>query len=158
MAEYNQGFFKPRNPKKYKGNPARIVYRSSWEVHFMNELDRNPDILEWGSEELAIRYFDPVSGRTRRYFPDFIIKKKTKEKKIVKQIIEIKPLHQCFPPKKSAKGSSRSYLNQMAEYAKNMAKWTAAKQYCNEHNMEFIVISRNQSEHLIILTEKEIGF
>jgi len=56
MAEskYHQGRFNPRNPEKYKGDFRNIIYRSSWEVEFMRYCDRNPNILEWGSEEFFI--------------------------------------------------------------------------------------------------------
>lgn len=122
----------------------------------MDELDKNSSILEWGSEEIVVRYLDPVSGKIRRYFPDFTIKKRTNQKKIVKQMIEIKPLHQCFPPKRGKK--TRSYLNQCATYATNMAKWKAAKAYCEAHDMEFIIVTRNNNDQLMMLTEKEVGF
>ena len=34
MANY-KGFFKPKNPQKYNGNPTNIIYRSGWELKFM---------------------------------------------------------------------------------------------------------------------------
>jgi hypothetical protein len=39
-----QGMYQPRNPKKYKGDPSKIVFRSSWERLFMEWLDLNPDV------------------------------------------------------------------------------------------------------------------
>ena len=74
--KYHQGKFHPRNPQKYKGDYNNIVYRSSWEVHFMRYCDRNDNIIEWGSEEIFIPYFDPTTKKLRRYFPDFIMKVK----------------------------------------------------------------------------------
>ena len=49
-----KGRYTPENPKKYIGDPSKIVYRSSWERRFMIYCDRNPLILSWASEELAI--------------------------------------------------------------------------------------------------------
>ena len=68
------GLYKPIHPRKYRGNPTRIVYRSLWERKFMVYCDSHDHIIEWGSEEFSIPYRDPVSGRRRRYFPDFYIK------------------------------------------------------------------------------------
>ena len=67
------GRYRPTNPRKYKGDPRNIVYRSLWERKFMVYCDSHDHIIEWGSEEFAIPYRDPVSGRRRRYFPDFYI-------------------------------------------------------------------------------------
>ena len=51
------GRFVPTNPKKYKGNYTTIYYRSLWERKFMVYCDKNPNILQWGSEEIYIPYF-----------------------------------------------------------------------------------------------------
>ena len=53
------GYFKPKNPTKYRGNPTNIVYRSLWERKFMVFCDNNPSILQWGSEEIIIPYRAP---------------------------------------------------------------------------------------------------
>ena len=64
------GRFVPTNPKKYKGNYTTIYYRSLWERKFMVYCDKNPNILQWGSEEIYIPYFLPTDGKIHRYFPD----------------------------------------------------------------------------------------
>ena len=79
------GIYKPINPKKYRGNPTRVIYRSLWERKFMVFCDNNPSILEWGSEEVIIPYRAP-DGKVRRYFPDFYIKVREKTGKITKYI------------------------------------------------------------------------
>ena len=83
------GRYVPTNPKKYKGNPTTIYYRSLWERKFMVYCDKNPRILEWGSEEIIIPYLLPTDGRVHRYFPDFYIKVKRADNKIRKMIIEV---------------------------------------------------------------------
>ena len=67
-----KGKFRPTNRKKYKGDPANIIYRSLWERKFMVYCDSNSSIKEWGSEEIVIPYISPVDGRRHRYFPDFL--------------------------------------------------------------------------------------
>ena len=71
-----KGYYRPKNPKKYKGDYKNIFFRSSWEEKFMKYCDTKQYILEWGSEEYVIPYRDPTSGKVRRYFPDFYIKVK----------------------------------------------------------------------------------
>ena len=102
MAKSYRGLFRPNNPKKYVGNTKQIVYRSLLERRFMRYCDLNEDILYWASEELPVRYYNPLDKKYHRYFPDFIVKT-SKDKKY---IIEIKPYKRCFkpkPPKKKTK-------------------------------------------------------
>ena len=69
-----KGIYRPTNPKKYAGDPSKIVYRSNWERKFMVYCDRNEDITYWASEELAIPYVNPIDRKKHRYYPDFMIK------------------------------------------------------------------------------------
>ena len=85
-----KGWFKPQNPKKYKGDPNNIVYRSSWELRVMKWLDEHPNILWWASEELPIRYVSPVDNKIHRYFPDFIARVKENGKETT-MVLEVKP-------------------------------------------------------------------
>jgi len=107
--------------------------------------DKNENILEWASEELAVPYRSPIDNRVHRYFPDFYIKVKESNGTIKKKIIEIKPQKQCIEPKVK-KITSKGYIFEVVEYAKNKAKWNAAKEWCLDHGYEFQV-----------LTEKELG-
>ena len=95
MAKSYKGLYKPTNPKKYVGNPNQIVYRSLLERRFMRYCDLNPDIEYWASEELPIRYYNPLDKKYHRYFPDFIIKTIKNDK----FVIEIKPSRQTAKPK-----------------------------------------------------------
>ncbi len=51
-----KGKYRPSYTEKYKGNPMNILYRSLWERKFMVYCDKNRNILEWWSEEIAIPY------------------------------------------------------------------------------------------------------
>ena len=42
-----KGRYIPTNPKKYKGDPQNIIYRSLWERKFMVYCDTSKAILEW---------------------------------------------------------------------------------------------------------------
>ena len=136
-----KGIYRPTNPKKYAGDPNRIVYRSNWERKFMLYCDRNDDIIYWASEELSIPYVNPIDRKVHRYFPDFIIKTKNGKR----FMIEIKPSIQTKKPTPKIK-KSKAFMRESLEYIKNMAKWQAADVYCNDNGLEFK-----------IFTEKELG-
>ena len=140
-----KGRYQPTNPLKYKGNFRNIIYRSLWERKFMKYCDRNPNILEWGSEEFCLPYKSPLDNKVHRYFPDFYIKVRESTGKIKKMIIEVKPKRQCMEPKPQKK-KTRTYIYEVREYAKNQAKWKAATEYCLDRGLEFK-----------ILTETELG-
>lgn len=139
------GKFQPSYPRKYKGDPTNIIYRSLWERRFMVYCDLNENILEWGSEEIALPYRSPIDNRIHRYFPDFYIKVKESSGKIKKYIIEIKPKKQTIEPQVK-KRKTKSYIYEVYEYAKNQAKWKAAEEFCKDRLWEFKV-----------LTEEDLG-
>lgn len=140
---YKQGWFRPLNPAKYKGNPTEIVYRSSWELKIMSDFDRNPDILQWSSEEVVIPYRSPISGRYHRYFIDFWIKKKDKNGKISEALIEVKPYSQTVEPRPQ-KQRTPAYIKKVEDWAKNSAKWKAARSLCEEKGWEFHIITEKE--------------
>lgn len=138
------GKFKPKNYKKYKGDPTKIFYRSLLERRFMVWCDNNEKVIEWGSEELIIPYKSPVDKRVHRYFPDFYIKYVNKEGQVMREIIEVKPHKQLFPPKQPKRKTKR-FISEVSTYIINQAKFSAAREFCEDRKLKFR-----------ILTEKEI--
>ena len=138
-----RGKYFPSNTKKYKGDPSNIIYRSLWERKFMVYCDRNEKIVEWGSEEFFIPYRSPLDGKIHRYFPDFYVKVKTKQNTIKKWVVEVKPKAQTRPPR-TPKRKTKKYITEVRNYAINDAKWKNAIEYCNDRNMEFIIITEDE--------------
>ena len=138
-----KGRYRPSNPKKYKGNPSNIVYRSLWERKFMVYCDNHAKILEWGSEEIALPYRSPIDNKVHRYFPDFYIKVRESNGKIKRYIIEIKPKKQTMEPKVK-KRKTKGYIYEVYEYAKNQAKWKAAEEFCKDRMWEFKVLTEDE--------------
>ena len=138
-----KGRYQPSYPRKYKGNPSNIIYRSLWEQKFMVYCDLNENILEWGSEEFYIPYRSPVDNRVHRYFPDFLIKVKENNGSIKTYVIEVKPKKQTRPPKQRKK-VTQSYLYECKTYAVNAAKWKAAREFCNDRKIEFKIITEQE--------------
>ena len=140
------GFYKPKNPRKYRGNPTRIVYRSLWERKYMIYCDSTPSILEWGSEEIAIPYRSPIDRKPHKYYPDFYIKVREKSGNISKYIVEIKPKKQTKHPYGKDKRTA-AYKREALTFAKNRAKWNDAEDYCDDRQMKFLILTE---DHLAV--------
>jgi hypothetical protein len=141
-----KGKYTPRHPHKYKGDPLNIIYRSSWERTFMKWADLSEGVLSWESEEKCLWYYDPVTKKKRRYFPDFIIRTMESDGLIVTSMIEIKPYKQVVGPEKQPKRRTKSWAQAVNTYVTNMAKWEAARAVCEDRGWRFK-----------ILTEYELG-
>ena len=130
-----KGKFRPQNPKKYKGDYTKIIYRSGWELKFINYLDRQPDFISWSSEEVIIPYKSPIDNKFHRYYPDFCVKTLKGE-----SLIEIKPKRQRLPPKENPK-HRRRYLKEVKTWGINSAKFAAAEQFCKSKGWEWRIIT-----------------
>ena len=136
------GLFKPKHPEKYVGDPTNIVYRSSWEVKVMSWLDNNDSIITWASEELFIPYISPVDNRWHRYFPDFLVKYRTKDNKLSTMMLEVKPKKQTAQPELQ-KSKTKQFINEVKTWGVNQAKWKAANEYCLDRGWEFKLITED---------------
>ena len=137
-----KGRFRPKNHKKYKGDPTKVYYRSLWERRFMHYCDNTPSILEWNSEEIIIPYVSPLDNRIHRYFPDFYIKVRNVSGTVRREIIEVKPKRQCEPPKKPQR-QTKKYLREVATYGVNQAKFKAAEEYCKNRKYNFRILTED---------------
>jgi len=138
-----KGRYIPANPKKYKGDPQNIIYRSLWERKFMVYCDTSKAIIEWGSEEIIIPYISPWDNKVHRYFPDFYIKVKQSNNSAKKYIIEIKPKKQCSPPDTQPKKKTVKWLNEVKTWSVNDAKWKHADKWCKDNGMEFKILTED---------------
>ena len=103
----------------------------------MKYFDNNPGILQWASEEIAIPYYDTLSKKVRRYFPDFLFKVKTAEGDLKTHLIEVKPSKDLRPPV-SVQGKKRStVLYEMKTYQMNRDKFASARRWCNQRGITF---------------------
>ena len=145
MGESIKSKYTPVYPHKYKGNSKMIICRSSWERKFCQWCDMNNSIISWASEEFSIPYVSPKDNRVHKYYPDYLIKVKEKNDTVKTYVVEVKPYKQTRPPKPRSR-KTKSYLTECVTYAVNQAKWKAAKEFCEDHRIEFKVV-----------TEKELG-
>ena len=145
MGESIKSKYTPVYPHKYKGNSKMIICLSSWERKICQWCDMNNSIVSWASEEFSIPYVSPKDNRVHKYYPDYLIKVREKNDMIKTYVVEVKPFKQTRPPK-TPKRKTKSYLTECVTYAVNQAKWKAAKEFCEDHRIEFKVV-----------TEKELG-
>ena len=94
-SRYRQGIFVPKNIDKFIGE--RAIYRSGLELKFFRFCDNNPKVVRWGSENVVIPYYNPLTKRNHRYHVDnyVVIKEGTA---ITKYLVEIKPYKQTLKP------------------------------------------------------------
>jgi hypothetical protein len=144
MAKY-QGYFKPRNPQKYKGDPTNIIYRSRWELLVMSRFDIDPNVIWWSSEETVIPYRSPVDNRIHRYYVDFTARLNKPGGGTRTVLIEVKPYKQTQPPViTEGKKKSRKYVNEVMTWGVNSAKWKAARAYCKDRGFEFMIMTEHE--------------
>ena len=139
-----KGRFIPKNPQKYAGDVSNIIWRSTWERQVMNWLDLSDNVVYWSSEELVIKYYSPVDNKIHRYFPDFIVKIKKRDGKVMTHVIEVKPEYQTKQP--TQKKKTKRFIDESITYVVNQSKWKAAEEFCKDRGWVFQV-----------LTEKHLG-
>lgn len=143
-SKYNQGKYRPQNPQKYGGDPTNIIYRSSYELKFMQYCDLTESVNSWKSEEFFIPYLSPIDNKVHRYFPDFFVKYKDKEGKLRTLVVEIKPQKDLKMPEPNPKRKTKSWVYSVKTWAVNQAKWKAAREWCADRNYEFKILSEKE--------------
>ena len=134
-----KGRFIPKNPQKYAGDVSNIIWRSTWERQVMNWLDSSDNVVYWSSEELVIKYYSPVDNKIHRYFPDFIVKIKKRDGKVMTHVIEVKPEYQTKQP--TQKKKTKRFIEESITYVVNQSKWKAAEEFCKDRGWVFQVLT-----------------
>lgn len=147
---FKQGYFLPKNPAKYYGDPTKIIYRSSYEKRFMEWVDLHPKVTRWGSEVVAIPYLHPIKKRINNYNIDFFVEvigaiNESGQQQLIKYLVEVKPESQTTPPNrklveaKATLNRMKRYNRELETYLVNVAKFSAADAYAKGRGMKFII-------------------
>lgn len=144
---WKQNLYTLKNPEKYLGDSRKLIYKSSWEEEAFKVCDNNPYVLEWAYEFIIIPYVIPNqrnpngTPKVKRYIPDLYVMSDDGTGKISRKIIEIKPLNQT---RKSRSKNSRTRLYENNVYMINQLKWSAARAYCEQRGIEFIITTEKE--------------
>ena len=141
---YKQGFFYPRNLDKFVGKENKAIYRSGLELEYFRILDKNPNVLKWGSEEVVVPYF--FENKWHKYYVDLFVVFKFGES-VKKYFIELKPYAQTVEPKVSKRKKQMSMLYEAKQWAKNQAKWKAATDFAKKNGWEFHILTEKDLEN-----------
>jgi hypothetical protein len=141
---YKQGFFYPRNLNKFVGKENKAIYRSGLELEYFRILDKNPNVLKWGSEEVVVPYF--FENKWHKYYVDLFVVFKFGES-TKKYFIELKPYSQTVEPKVSKRKKQMSMLYEAKQWAKNQAKWKAATDFAKKNGWEFHILTEKDLEN-----------
>lgn len=166
-AKYHQGQFVPSHPEKCL---TRVnIYRSEWELRFMEYCDRTATIVKWGSEPFSIPYRNPVTNleyckknglnpqdprnwKLANYYVDFFIQVRQKDGTEKRIFIEVKPYAQTQPPKPINEGAKlkeqRRYCHDAQTYLVNKEKWKAAIAFFKARGCDFQVFTERTLEKL----------
>jgi hypothetical protein len=97
------------NKRHIHGYFNKIYYRSSYELLFLQQCDKqNIEVISAGTEEFRIRYTDET-GKLRMYYPDFYLPKYS-------CVIEIKPESRLTDDRNQCKFHAASYSLQYENY------------------------------------------
>ena len=144
--KYMQGQYNLIHPSKYLGDPTVIYWRSSWEYKVYFFLDNEPRVLKWNVEGMTIPYEIQTNGRweTCRYHPDAYCEIQKTDGTITKTAIEIKPYTETIPPTPPKRNTAKALENheyRMKMFLRNLAKWKAAKDYCDKRGIDFVIMT-----------------
>ena len=134
------GTFRPLHLNKYLGTKLP-TYRSSYERAFFRFCDQNNRVLKWGSEINTIPYMNPIDKKVHRYIVDNFVLLKDSMNEIHKYLVEIKPANQIKMPIQKSKKRNKRLIFEQLQYAENMAKWDAARQWCQKNQCKFLILN-----------------
>jgi len=136
-----QGIFPILECKKYIG-PGPIIYRSSWENKFCIYCETNASVIKWSSEPFEIKYWNPIKEKYSKYHPDFFMLLDNGKK----LVIEVKPdaqIRKPILPKRKTVKTVKNYKFLSEQYILNMAKFAAAKVWCESRGYTFKIITED---------------
>jgi hypothetical protein len=134
------------NPKKL--TTGCCVIRSNLEEKFARWCDRCHNVIAWSSEQVFVQYWDPISRKIRRYYPDFALSVMDKDGKVNQFLVEIKMTKEVKEPLNRPGKNPTLLRKERALWKKNQSKWIAAGKYCKDHNIEFKIITEVMLDRL----------
>jgi len=107
----------------------------------MKWCDMTESVKQWSSEEICIGYYDPISKKHRRYFPDFVVRYVDTDGLIITELVEIKPYKEVVGPEVNPKRKTKSWVYAVKTYITNKAKWEAAEKWCENRGWRWRIVT-----------------
>lgn len=101
-------------------------------------------MIFWSSEETVVPYICPTDNKRHRYFIDLTIQFKSGKTILV----EVKPHKQTLRPLQESYKKRDKYVKDVLTYAKNTAKWEAARNFAKSQSAEFHIWTENVLEKM----------
>ena len=145
------------NKKKYKGKNKKLAYKSKRELDYMKELDEDVDdnLVQWSYKRVKVHYIDAHTGKKEWFYPSFYLMTKGKElseKPPIDSPYKEYLIHMLSPEETTqAELLDEDDYNELSPEDKqwydynllreqyNFMRFDAAKKYCKENGMEFMV-------------------
>lgn len=137
-SKYKQGYYE--NAKKYVG-PLPIIYRSSYELRFIQKLELNPNVVKWSSENIQIPYLmreRQPNGKFKEVRHTYNIDYTVWLKDGTQYIIEVKP--STMVP------LNESQIRRNPVMYKNYMKWKYAIEWAKKNGFVFRVVTERDLE------------
>ena len=152
FGRFKQGYYTPMFPEKYRTNTKQIIYRSSWEYKLCKWFDLTPEVIEWASEPLSIKYFYTVDNNMHTYYPDFYFAYKKPDGRILKYIVECNPSNKLVKPneqKRRTPNTIKNYNYLMECFLKNSCKRKYARKWCEDNGYLFVYVTEKSNLNFI---------
>jgi hypothetical protein len=142
-ARTHQGYYDISESKKYIGRDKTVIYRSSWEKMFCNWCERNPQVVKWASESVAIKYLCPLENKIKNYYPDFLVKLEGNKTILVEVKPESEYKTEPKKPKRKTKKAMKNYQYLYNAWLTNQSKFKSAIAFCKSKGWGFKVADEN---------------
>lgn len=120
-----------------------INYKSGLERTCMRYCDMNIHVKKWSLEPFAIKYYKYTTRKYHRYFIDFFIEFSNGQKFLV-EVKSYNETREPTPPKKRTQKSIMNYQKALETFNINTSKWDAAKLFCKEKGLTFIILTEKE--------------
>lgn len=125
-----------------EGN-LEVNYKSSLEFRAFRYCDMNKYIKSWSVEPFSVKYLKPTTMKYHRYFIDLFIEFENGQKFLVEIKSSNETVRPTLPKKKTAK-AMLNYKRAEETYLINISKWEAAKAFCSERGLKFIILTEKE--------------
>ena len=111
----------------------------------MRYCDQTDKVLKWASEEIAIKYWNPVKKRPANYYPDFYVEYINKFWEKKKMLVEVKPSKETKPPVYKKRTKNALIAESLYTHTRTKQSGRACKEeFCLDNGLEFKIFTEHE--------------